>query len=78
MLGRVVLWTDGCFEIEDDDSSYWVTEILHATAIRRHDVPKQWRIKLSSLENAQRFIAGRLRDSHDDMYHFHAQQAVGQ
>lgn len=62
------LWEDGCFRIEDEGGLLWVTELLHG---RQGDVHKRWRIRFESPENASRFIAARLRDSHNSLYHFH-------
>lgn len=72
-LERGVVWEDGCFRIEDEDGHLWVTELLHPQAHERrnYDVPKRWRITFKEPETAARFIASRLRDSHNDMYHFH-------
>lgn len=74
MAGRAV-WADSCFRIENEDGHLWVTELLHT---ERGDVPKRWRITFAEPENARQWIGARLRDSHDRMYHFHTQRAVGQ
>lgn len=71
MSGGSEVWDDGgCFRIEGDDGALWVIELLHT---RRGDVPKRWRIRFSTVESARLLIASRLRDSHERMYHFHAE-----
>lgn len=66
-LDATVVEQDTCFRVVDEDGYLWVTELLHTD---QGDVPKRWRIRFSTTEAARRLIAAKLRDGHNELYHF--------